>query len=76
MLVSVSVWSVVEAVELALVLLRPLDGTEVPLAFAPRGTGRWSAQALPPQRGQWEARLTLFGPNEAAFDIRRRFDVP
>ena len=58
------------------VLLRPLDGTELPLAFAPRGLGRWTAAALPPQRGQWEARLTLFGPNETPFDIRARVIVP
>lgn len=58
------------------VLLRPLEGLEVPLAFAPRGAGRWAAEALPPQRGQWEARLTLYGPNEAAFDIRRRVVAP
>lgn len=58
------------------VLLRPLEGTEVPLAFAPTGGGRWAAEVEPPQRGQWEARLTLFGPNEAAFDIRRRVIVP
>jgi nitrogen fixation protein FixH len=58
------------------VLLRPLDGTELPLAFAPRGAGRWTAEALPPQRGQWEARLTLFGPNETPFDIRARVIAP
>jgi nitrogen fixation protein FixH len=58
------------------VLLRPLEGLELPLAFAPRGGGRWAAEAAPPQRGQWEARLTLFGPNETAFDIRRRVIVP
>ena len=58
------------------VLLRPLEGTEIDLAFVPAGSGRWIAEAEPPRRGQWEARLTLFGPNEAAFDIRRRFVVP
>lgn len=58
------------------VLLRPLEGAELPLVFAPRGVGRWAAEALPPQRGQWEARLTLYGPNETAFDIRRRLVVP
>ncbi len=58
------------------VLLRPLDGTELALDFAPRGTGRWSAAALPPQRGQWEARLTLYGPNETPFDIRARVIAP
>jgi nitrogen fixation protein FixH len=58
------------------VLLRPLEGLELPLAFAPRGAGRWAAEALPPQRGQWEARLTLHGPNGTAFDIRHRVLVP
>ena len=58
------------------ILLRPLEGIELPLDFAPRGTGRWSAEALPPQRGQWEARLTLFGPDGSPFDIRRRLIVP
>lgn len=58
------------------VLLRPLEGTEIPLNFAPRGGGSWAAEVQPPQPGQWEARLTLFGPNEAAFDIRQRVMVP
>ncbi|BDG73173.1 FixH family protein [Roseomonas fluvialis] len=58
------------------VLLRPLEGVEIPLAFAPRGSGRWAADASPPQRGQWEARLTLYGPNETPFDIRARVIVP
>lgn len=57
------------------VLLRPLEGMELPLAFASRGSGRWAAEASPP-RGQWDVRLTLFGPDEAAFDIRRRVMVP
>ncbi|WP_137124116.1 FixH family protein [Roseomonas sp. HF4] len=58
------------------VLLRPLEGTEIALRFAPTGGGRWAAEVTPPQRGQWEARLTLFGPDETPFDIRRRFVVP
>lgn len=58
------------------VLLRPLEGTELPLAFATRGAGRWAAEALPPQRGQWEARLTLYGPDGSPFDIRARVMVP
>lgn len=58
------------------VLQRPLEGTELPLAFTPTGGGRWAAEVQPPQRGQWEARLTLFGPQEAALDIRRRVQVP
>ena len=58
------------------VLLRPLDGRELPLTFTPAGSGAWVAQIQPPERGQWEARLTLFGPNEVPFDIRRRLVVP
>ncbi|CAH0133206.1 FixH family protein [Roseomonas sp. CECT 9278] len=58
------------------ILLRPLEGHEFPLDFVARGTGRWAAQALPAQRGQWEARLTLFGPDGTPFDIRRRVAVP
>lgn len=58
------------------VLLRPLEGTEIPLAFTPRGGGRWAAEVQPPRRGQWEARLTLFGPGETPFDIRQRVMVP
>lgn len=58
------------------VLLRPLEGRELPLVFTPTGGGRWSAEVQPPQRGQWDVRLTLFGPQEAALDIRRRVIVP
>jgi nitrogen fixation protein FixH len=58
------------------VLLRPLEGTEIPLAFLPRGSGHWAAEVEPPRRGQWEARLTLFGPDGTPFDIRRRVMVP
>lgn len=54
------------------ILLRPLEGMELPLAFAPTGGGRWAAEIAPPRPGQWEARLTLYGPNETAFDIRQR----
>jgi nitrogen fixation protein FixH len=58
------------------VLLRPLDGSEVPLDFVARSTGRWAAEALALQRGQWEARLTLYGPDGTPFDIRHRLIVP
>lgn len=54
------------------VLLRPLEGTEIPLAFNATGGGHWMAEVAPPRPGQWEARLTLFGPNETPFDIRQR----
>jgi nitrogen fixation protein FixH len=58
------------------VLMRPLEGTAVPLAFEARGGGRYAAEAAPPLPGQWEARLTFYGPGDAAFDIRRRVMVP
>ena len=53
------------------VLLRPLEGTTLPLAFAPRGGGRWAAE-VQPDPGLWEARLTLFGADGTPFDIRHR----
>lgn len=58
------------------VLRRPLEGLDVPLGFGPRGSGRWAAEVQTPERGLWEARLTLFGPNETPFDIRHRVVVP
>lgn len=58
------------------VLLRPLEGTEIPLAFNATGGGRWVAEIELPRAGVWEARLTLFGPNETPFDIRRRVMAP
>ncbi len=58
------------------VLLRPLEGVELPLAFTPRGSGLWTAEASPPRPGQWDARLTLFGPDGMPFDIRRRVVMP
>jgi len=58
------------------VLRRPLEGIDLPLSFGPRGSGRWAAEVQPPERGQWEARLTLFGPHETPFDIRHRVMVP
>ena len=33
------------------VLLRPLEGIELPLAFGPRGGGRWAAEVQPTERG-------------------------
>jgi len=61
---------------LAGVLVRPLEGTEIPLVFTPLGGGAWGAEVMPPRRGQWEARLTLYGPQETPFDIRRRLFIP
>ncbi|MBR0652342.1 FixH family protein [Roseomonas terrae] len=58
------------------VLQRPLERAQLPLTFAPRGDGHWAAEVAPPQSGQWEARLTLFGPDDVPFDIRQRVVVP
>jgi nitrogen fixation protein FixH len=57
-------------------LLRPLDGRTVPLAFAAAGPGQWSAPALPPAAGQWEARLTLRDAGGRHLDIRQRVIAP
>ncbi|MEO3474570.1 FixH family protein [Roseomonas sp. CAU 1739] len=57
------------------VLQRPLEGLQVPLNFVPRGSGRWAAEVQPPERGLWEARLTLFGQDGTPFDIRHRLIV-
>lgn len=59
------------------VLLRPVEGTAVPLAPAATAPGRWQAvpeAALRP--GLWEARLTLTGAEGSRLDIRRRVVVP
>ncbi|PZW43051.1 nitrogen fixation protein FixH [Humitalea rosea] len=57
-------------------LQRPLDGRELPLSFAAPAPGRWSAEAVPPAAGQWEARLTLTGPAGRHLDIRERIIAP
>lgn len=58
-------------------LLAPLEGMELPLALVAVAPGRWQA-AMPglPRAGQWEARLTLTGPQGQRFDIRRRLVLP
>jgi nitrogen fixation protein FixH len=56
-------------------LLRPLEGTEIPLDFAAGGAGRFLAAAGALARGQWEARLTLHGPGGERLDIRERILV-
>jgi nitrogen fixation protein FixH len=57
-------------------LLRPLEGTEQPLDLAAAGPGRFLAALPALQPGQWEARLTLAGPQGQRFDIRQRIRVP
>jgi nitrogen fixation protein FixH len=58
------------------VLLRPLEGTEVPLDFVAAGPGRFRAAPALPARGQWEARLLLTGARGDRLDIRQRIIVP
>jgi nitrogen fixation protein FixH len=54
------------------VLQRPLEGTALPLDFAPAGPGRWIAALHGARAGQWEARLTLSGPNGERLELRQR----
>ncbi|MGK7864795.1 FixH family protein [Falsiroseomonas sp. E2-1-a4] len=56
-------------------LQRPLDGTQVPLAFRQGGAGRFVAPAEPPLPGQWEARLVLRGAGGSVLEIRQRLIV-
>ncbi|NKC29538.1 FixH family protein [Falsiroseomonas selenitidurans] len=57
-------------------LLRPLQGTELPLVFRATGPGHFEAQAAPPLPGQWEARLRLTAAGGAVFDLRQRVQAP
>jgi nitrogen fixation protein FixH len=54
------------------VLLRPLEGTTLPLDFAAAGPGRYIAHAALPAPGQWEARLTLHGSGAQRLELRKR----
>jgi len=58
------------------VLLRPLEGVEVPLGFTATGNGRFAARMEALRAGQWEARLTFFDQAGTAFDMRKRFILP
>ena len=58
------------------VMLRPLEGVEVPLGFNATGHGRFAARLEPLRAGQWEARLTFFDEAGTAFDLRKRFILP
>ncbi|HWL80717.1 MAG TPA: FixH family protein [Roseomonas sp.] len=57
------------------VLVRPIEGTRVPLGFRPVGPGRFQAAAEVPKRGQWEAQLRVTDARGARFDIRERVFV-
>lgn len=56
-------------------LVRPLEGTALPLDLAAAGPGRFIAAVEVPQAGQWEARLTLHGAGATRFDIRERLVI-
>jgi nitrogen fixation protein FixH len=56
-------------------LLRPIEGTTIPLTLAVAGPGRWEA-AVVARRGQWDARLSLTDAEGHRLDIRRRMLVP
>ncbi|MDI3305598.1 MAG: FixH family protein [Acetobacteraceae bacterium] len=58
------------------ILLRPLEGTELPLAFQPTGAGTWAAAASVPEPGLWEARLTLTRPDGSRLQVQRRLMLP
>ncbi|MFN9090074.1 MAG: FixH family protein, partial [Alphaproteobacteria bacterium] len=58
------------------VMLRPLEGVEVPLGFNATGHGRFAARLESLRAGQWEARLTFFDEAGTAFDLRKRFILP
>lgn len=58
------------------ILLRPLEGTELPLAFQPAGAGAWTAAAPVPEPGLWEARLTLARPDGSRLQVQRRLMLP
>ncbi len=57
-------------------LLRPLDGRTLPLDLTAAAPGQWSAVALPPAAGQWEARLALRDAAGRHLDIRQRVIAP
>jgi nitrogen fixation protein FixH len=57
-------------------MLRPLEGVEVPLGFTATGHGRFAARLELLRAGQWEARLTFFDEAGTAFDLRKRFILP
>jgi nitrogen fixation protein FixH len=56
-------------------LLRPLEGTELPLDLGAIAPGQWLA-AVAPKPGQWEARLRLTAADGKRLDIRQRVIAP
>jgi nitrogen fixation protein FixH len=53
-------------------LLRPVEGTRIPIELGMTEAGRFAAEHPPLAPGQWELRATLRGPGGARFDIRER----
>jgi nitrogen fixation protein FixH len=56
-------------------MVRPVEGAAEPLDFVAVAPGHWIA-AAGGRPGQWEARLTLAGPEGRHLDIRHRFLLP
>ncbi|MGK7867219.1 FixH family protein [Falsiroseomonas sp. E2-1-a20] len=56
-------------------LVRPLEGSELPLTFRAAGNATYVADARPALSGQWEARLRLLGPGGDVLEVRRRIIV-
>lgn len=57
-------------------LLRPLEGTTLPLDFAATATGSFRAEIGARQPGQWDAVLRFLGKDGQALDIRQRMILP
>ena len=62
--------------ELAGLLRRPLEGTDLPLTWTAGGPGIWTTTIATPKSGQWELRATLTGAPGQHFDIRQRMMLP
>ncbi len=56
-------------------LLRPLEGSTLPVTFSALGHGRYAATVAPGRLGQWEARLSLTSAQGERLDIRQRVIV-
>jgi nitrogen fixation protein FixH len=56
-------------------LLRPIEGSTLPLELTPVMAGQWAA-LVSPKPGQWEARLRLTTADGRRLDIRQRLLAP
>lgn len=57
------------------VLVRPLEGTRVPLEIRNVSPGEFHAAVTVPKPGQWQAELRMAGPRGERLDIRERVFV-